>query len=793
MATPAPLVVPLRSADASLELVGGKGRSLAQLATADFPVPSGFLVTTTAYQDFVQANHLTQLIGAILRDGGSATADSLEENAARVRSLFQAEMPVQTADSVREAYAALSETAPSVAVRSSATAEDLPDLSFAGQQDSYLNVRGEEALLDAIGQCWASLWTARAIAYRAQMHIDQQSIAMAVVVQLMVPSEVAGILFTANPMTGERSELIVNACYGLGEAVVGGYVTPDSYTVDRDSLEAKETVVGAQREMIVPGTTSGTTTEPVPDAKRNCLTLSAELVRELASMSIKVEQLFAGVPQDIEWAVADGTCWLLQSRPITNLPPPPIHDISWELPSPRDKFIRRQVVENMPGPLSPLFDELYLHDGLEESIDKMIADFRMPFDIGDLMERPMFVTVNGYAYCRANYRSGWRLVRIMPLVFGWYAISFRRLVRSAIPRWRDEGLPAYLHTIEQWKSVDVSAASDQQLLSGIRKLAVADAFYWFSVAIVLAMAKVTDGLLNRFLSSRAVKGKLSSALFLRGFPSKALEPQQALEDIARKLRTNSALCQRVLDVSATELMSTLENEPGGDVIRDEVEQYFQDYGHQVYTLDFVEPTQTENPLPVLSNLQSIVKFERYNTVARQQQMAREREVLENETLAALGPLRRWLLRKFLGWAQTYGPYREEALFYIGAGWPALRSLALELGRRLVEAEILMSPDDVFYLETPELEAACRARREQRQDAHFGQTAQQRRELREARKKLHPPGLLPVGSRFKFGPFDFSAFETQKRNAPDANTLEGFAVSPGHGDRRGQRYRVTGRI
>jgi phosphohistidine swiveling domain-containing protein len=149
-----------------------------------------------------------------------------------------------------------------------------------------------------------------------------------------------------------------------------------------------------------------------------------------------------------------------------------------------------------------------------------------------------------------------------------------------------------------------------------------------------------------------------------------------------------------------------------------------------------------------------------------------------ETLNSLGPLRRWLFQKLLGWAQTYGPYREEALFYVGAAWPTLRRLALELGKRLVEAGTLGTADDVFYLQSAELVEAYTARNEDRACAELGRTAARRRELREARKKLHPPGMVPEKSEFKFGPFDFSAFETQKRNADDSNTLNGFAVSPG---------------
>ena len=779
MDPPTPAIMPLASAVASLALVGGKGRSLAKLAAAGFPVPDGFLLSTSAYKGFVEANELQGSILEIVAEVAPHQTASVERASARIQSLFEgARLPREIAASLAQAYAALDEDEPAVAVRSSATAEDLPNLSFAGQQDTYLNVRGEAALLEAVRRCWASLWTARAIGYRVQMDIDQRAVAMGVVVQVMVHADVSGILFTANPSSGDRSELVVNASYGLGEAVVGGHVTPDTYVLDRASLEPKETLIGTKEEMIASAGAQGTSTQPVPEAKRNESSLSGEILSQLAALSMNVERLFDGVPQDIEWAVANGNCWLLQSRPITNLPPPPLRDVSWDPPTKGAKLARRQVVENMPDPLSPLFAELYLQEGLEQAIDHMMADMGLAIDLGDLMERPWVVTVNGYAYTRVSYRSTWRLLRVMPRVLYWYATSLRRLLRNAVPRWRDERLPAYLATIERWKTVDPGAASDRHLLWGVRALTVADANYWSDTAVVLGMARMTDGLLNRFLTSRAVGGDLTSGMFLRGFPSNTLEAQKDLEAIATRIRTTESLRELVVTTPARDLLEALKREPGGHSLREDIRRYLENYGHQIYTLDFVQPTQGEDPLPVLLGLKALVTNEVYDTPSRQARMALERESRVKETLESLGPLRRWLFRKFLGWAQTYGPYREQALFYMGAAWPTLRRLALELGGRLVEVGTLSTPEDVFYLKRAELEEAYTARNEGRACPDLRQKTRHRRELREARKKLHPPGMVPQGSRFKFGPFDLSVFLTQKRNADDSDTLRGFAVSPG---------------
>ncbi len=191
----APLVKPLTSAEVSLAMFGGKGRSLAKLAAAGLPVPNGFLLSTGAYKGFVEANELQESILQIVTDAAYGQTAAIERASADVQSMFEAaKLPRGIAESITQAYAALGENNRAVAVRSSATAEDLPGLSFAGQQDTTLNVYGEAAVLQAVRRCWASLWTARAISYRMRMDIDQRAVAMGVVVQLMVATEVSGIL-----------------------------------------------------------------------------------------------------------------------------------------------------------------------------------------------------------------------------------------------------------------------------------------------------------------------------------------------------------------------------------------------------------------------------------------------------------------------------------------------------------------------------------------------------------------------------------------------------------------------
>jgi pyruvate,water dikinase len=227
-----PLILPLDSPDVTLDLAGGKGASLNRLIRAGFLVPGGFLVTTQAYRAYLAANSLVQFILETANAAPVGDPAALEAASDAIRTRFAlGRIPSGLGEALRATYGALEISSIAVAVRSSATAEDLPELSFAGQQDTFLNVVGEEGLLRAVVDCWSSLWTARAIGYRSRNGIPHDRVALAVVVQAMVQSEVSGVLFTANPLNGRRTETVIEAVSGLGDALVSGQVRPESYVV----------------------------------------------------------------------------------------------------------------------------------------------------------------------------------------------------------------------------------------------------------------------------------------------------------------------------------------------------------------------------------------------------------------------------------------------------------------------------------------------------------------------------------------------------------------------------------
>jgi rifampicin phosphotransferase len=313
----ASFVLPLNDPSATLDQVGGKGASLARLAAAGLPVPPGFHVTTAAYGRFVNVNQLKDRILAIVARISPDQVDTLEAAAREIGEVFdKAGVPGAVAGAIRRAYANLGNDLP-VAVRSSATAEDLPGMSFAGQQETYLNIRGEEHVLDAVKRCWSSLWTARAIDYRARHGVAADDVSIAVVVQELVVAEAAGILFTANPVTRTRDQVVINAAWGLGEAIVGGKVTPDTLIVDKASGRVLEQEIGNKDVMTV-RTANGTREELVPDERRLQPVLTAAETAELTRLGVQIEKLY-GTPMDIEWVLGSGKLSIVQARPITTL------------------------------------------------------------------------------------------------------------------------------------------------------------------------------------------------------------------------------------------------------------------------------------------------------------------------------------------------------------------------------------------------------------------------------------------------------------------------------------------
>ncbi|HIP74264.1 MAG TPA: phosphoenolpyruvate synthase [Euryarchaeota archaeon] len=309
-----------------IALVGGKGANLGEMARAGFPVPPGFIVTSDAYFYFIEQTGLKEKIAEILKGLDVDDTEDLERRTAEIRRLIESTpMLPELAVEIKNAYARLAELVgssvfrdpPFVAVRSSATAEDLPEASFAGQQATFIYVKGPDAVIEHVKKCWASLFTARATYYRAKKGFDHMKVGLAAVVQKMVDSEVSGIMFTAHPVTGEQ-KIIIEAGWGQGEAIVSGAVTPDRYIVDKNSFQILEKKVSEQKVMIVRGPDGGSREVEVPPEMRAKQKLPDDKIVALAKIGVKIEEHY-GHPQDIEWAMENGKLYILQSRNITTI------------------------------------------------------------------------------------------------------------------------------------------------------------------------------------------------------------------------------------------------------------------------------------------------------------------------------------------------------------------------------------------------------------------------------------------------------------------------------------------
>jgi pyruvate,water dikinase len=301
------------------DLVGGKGANLGRLTRAGFVVPRGFTVTTEAHGAFLDGGLLMRLL-AVLDEIDPGEPATVAPACARVRqAVLEHPMPASVAESIRAAYAVLTGD-PYVAVRSSGTAEDLAGASFAGVHDTYLDIRGAEDVVAAVQACWASLFTERATAYRAGHGFDHGVARMGVVVQRMVESESAGVMFTGNPLTEACDELVINSSWGLGETVVQGAVNPDQIIVRHDDLRVLDTVVGHKTvQMVRNPAGKGAHEIEVPADRADRISIPGDALRGLADLGRRVQEYYDGIPQDIEWALHGGTVYLLQSRPITGV------------------------------------------------------------------------------------------------------------------------------------------------------------------------------------------------------------------------------------------------------------------------------------------------------------------------------------------------------------------------------------------------------------------------------------------------------------------------------------------
>jgi phosphohistidine swiveling domain-containing protein len=691
-----------------LAAAGGKGVGLGGLVRAGLPVPAGFVLNTAAYADFVETNHLGPGIRELATLAPTAAPTEYEDASTRIRALFTgATMPAVIAAELGAAYGLLGSGDAAVAVRSSATAEDLASASFAGQQETYLNVRGAEALTAAVTDCWASLWTARAMAYRSRAGIGPDAVRLAVVVQQMVEADAAGVMFTANPANGRRDQIVISAAWGLGESVVSGLVTPDDVVIEAGTGKVRSRRTADKTVMTVYAD-HGTSEQPVPAARRHQPVLDDQAAAELASYGTRIMEHF-GAPQDVEWARAAGAFYVLQSRPITALPEPAA-DVpdTWPVPYPKGLYFRASIVEQLPDPLSPLFADL-IDGSVSRSLRALLVEA-----VGKNVIRPGDVglpTINGYAY---YYYRTWAMWRVTAKSLTAVRSLVRGKAHMGVAGWRDFAHPRYEQVIKDWAAKPVRDLAGEDLLAGVQALLDAGTVYYTAVQSIIPVA-ATSEISFRAYYDKVVRrnGDPPAQTFLLGYDSEPIRAEKSLYDLAAWAREVPGLGAAILSEPTTALAESQRTglPPAGvdPALWREWHPRLQDhldrFGHAVYNLDFVSPVPADDPSPLLETVKFYLRGQGIDPHERQRLLAARRDRETSRITSRLGPKRRAAFLRLLQWAQHAAPIREDALADVGLAWPLLRRMLFELGRRLVGSGVISTPADVFWLRHRELRTA----------------------------------------------------------------------------------------
>ncbi|MET3172512.1 UNVERIFIED_ORG: phosphohistidine swiveling domain-containing protein [Arthrobacter sp. UYCu721] len=699
---------------ADIAMAGGKAVGLGGLLQAGLPVPPGFVLNTAAYSHFVETNHLEARIQELATLSPQAAPQDSADASEQIQTLFTGgTMPAAVAAELGAAYGRLGDvdgdgdSNTAVAVRSSATAEDLAAASFAGQQETYLNVRGAEALSAAVIDCWASLWTARAMAYRARDGIGPDSVRLAVVIQRMVEADAPGVMFTANPANGRRDQIAISAAWGLGESVVSGTVTTDDVVVDAGTgaVLSRRT---ADKAVMTVYAEHGTREQPVAAARRRAPVLDDRAAAELAGYGTRISDHF-GAPQDIEWARTGDGFFILQSRPITALPEPSADtpDI-WPLPYPKGMYFRASIVEQLPDPLSPLFADL-----IDGSVSRSLRAL-MNEAVGTNVIREDDVglpTINGYAYYYYRTSGMWR-------VMGKALTAVRALARGqahmGVAGWREFSHPRYERVIKDWQAKPAAELSGAELLEGVQALLDAGTVYYTAVQSVIPFAATSEISFRAYYDKFVRRdGDPPALTFILGYDSEPIRAEKSLYDLAAWARGVPGLASEILHEPTTALAESQRTgfPPAGfseslwQLWRLRFQDHLGRFGHAVYNLDFASPVPADDPSALLDAVKFYLRGQGADPHERQRLSAARREDETSRISTRLGPRRRAAFLRLLRWAQNTAPIREDALADVGLAWPLLRRMLLALGQRLLDSGVIAEPADVFWLRHQELRSA----------------------------------------------------------------------------------------
>ena len=753
-------------------VVGGKGVNLAELSRIEgIRVPPAFCITTAAYQQVLAAvpsfgERLDTLSRLEPQD-----REGIETNSAEIRRILErVPMPGDIAAAIVRELTRLGEQAP-YAVRSSATAEDLPTASFAGQQDSYLNIIGPPAILQHVSRCWASLFTARAVIYRVRNGIDHGKVQMAVIVQRMVFPDVSGVLFTADPVSGNRTIVSVEASFGLGEALVAGLVSPDVYKVRDGSIIEK--TIGTKRLTVMASAAGGTHEEPTESARRAQPAMTDAAVERLAQLARRIESHFGG-PQDIEWCLVDDEFYFVQSRPITTLFPVPRVD-----DGEKHVYVSVGHQQMMTDAMKPLGISMWQ---LSAARPMLTAGGRLFVDVTRILASPA---------SRANFLM---LARSDPLIGDALETILAR--EDFIPSLPNDpaaasGMPpATAPPIETDPAIvdeliaqsEASIAVLKRAIEGKSGPALLDfiladfaelkriLFHPRSFPAIMAGMEATWWLNDKL---QAWLGEKNAAdMLAQSAPNNVTsEMGLALLDVADAIRPHSEVVAFLRRTDDEKFLNELPRFPGGREARDAIEGWLEKYGMRgVGEIDITRPRWAERPLTLVPILlghidhfapgESKRRFERGREEARkkeQELLDRVRSLPNGDEKAAEVKAMIDRLRTFIGYREypKYGKVSRDFIY---------KQAMMKEAERLVRADVLRDVEDIFYLTFEELHEVVRT---QRVDHAL---IRQRKDDFRWFESLRPPRVLTSEGEAVAGSY--------RREDLPAGALVGLAVSAG---------------
>ncbi len=700
----------VRATDAAL--AGGKAANLGELLGRGFPVPPGFVVLAPAYAAFLDRLGLD----LELRDIARASRNELSGLCSSVRGRIEGtEVHPELAEEILSAHkSVVAGRGPGVlfAVRSSATAEDLGAASFAGQHSTYYYVDASQ-LLQMVRKCWASLWSPEAVSYRATHGIDGASVHMAVVVQEMIPSEISGVAFTANPVTGAKSELIVESSWGMGAAIVDGRVTPDRYIVERDGLRVREHRISDKRFMVASHLERGRDARlsEVPHAMRRSETLSAEQVQTVADWSLRAESHF-GKPQDVEWAIAEGRFHMLQSRPITVMGR---EEVGVGV---KGKYVLfKPIVENFTDPLTPFSMDMLLMvrpPGLRFIRGWIYVDVEflrrlLPFSVSE-----EDLALHAYSFSRdppvLRFSTG-KFLAFLPLGLFAYLVSAVILARTAaLPDDAMDGYRALCRKVDE----DPGLGPEDVMRRLILLPDLLDPIGKMAIMVNAASLRFAPwmGALQR-LVRRWAKDVRPDAEVLLGSGSEGVLSAQMGRDIwalAQEGGRSDRVREILLREAPERVLPELKEVPEARPFLDQLERFVARNGHRaVKEFELRSVRWEEDPAPVLGMVRNYLSIdagpeaqERKAAEARADLIRELRERLDARPLERLLGLRFRLIHFVAERVKYYFKLRENSRFFHIMGFGVVRKKVLRIERELMREGKLKCKDDIFFLRSSEV-------------------------------------------------------------------------------------------